>query len=145
MANPLVSQGTLNRLLGSVIVTQYPQLNVTASYLGREALRLSWDGSATTMQPTLTGMVTSPEPYQGVTLTIHLLKTQTLAQLYFAQFLATSLLGPIVVYPDAAGFGPFPLFNCALETPRELSFAGEDPGYPITIRGTYYVNATLWA
>ena len=83
--NPLVSQGSLNRLRASVVWPDNPTLNVTASYLGKEGVSLALDGEATTFINTLVGAVTSPEPYQMITLTIHLLKTQGLASLYKSQ------------------------------------------------------------
>ena len=48
----------------------------------------------------MTGTVTSPEPYQMITLTMHLLKTQPLASFYKLQQETTSLLGNGSVVPD---------------------------------------------
>lgn len=42
--NPLIPQGTLNRVRASVVWPSFPNLNVTASYLGRMGIRLSLDG-----------------------------------------------------------------------------------------------------
>ena len=95
-----------------------------------------------------TGMVTSPEPYQGATMTLHLLKTQNLATLYQAQFLVSTLVSDCIVFPDipdgAVGLEPYPLVNCALVGIRELTFSGRDVGYAVTVRGTYYINSSLW-
>ena len=85
MANPQVPQGTLNRLRVSVAITQFPALNITPSYLGREMATLSFDGMVTTPIDTATGVVPSPEPYQRVTATVHLLRTQALANLWKQQ------------------------------------------------------------
>ena len=41
MANPQVIQGTLNRLLANVVYADFPQLNVTAPYLAKEAISMS--------------------------------------------------------------------------------------------------------
>ena len=56
MANPLVPQGFLNRVRGAVSVTDVPALNITASYLGKDAISMRPDGPATDIIPTLTGI-----------------------------------------------------------------------------------------
>jgi len=146
MANPRVPQGTLNRLRASIVWADLPQLNVTPSFLGREAIRLAPDGDQTTILPTMTGTVTSPEPYQPLTMAVNLLKTQQLAQLYQARSEFNTLLGDCTVRPDNAtsGLGPFQVLNCAITNFRELNFGGEDAGYLVTIRGFQLLNSSLW-
>ena len=146
ISNPLVDQGVLNKVVGSVIWQNFPALNVTAPFLGREGIRLALDGESTTFIPTMTGTVTSPEPYMMISLTMHLLKSQSLAALYQAQMQNTALLGPGVVRPDVSlGIGPYDILNCAMEGVRELNFSGEDAGYIVTCRGYYLVNNAMWA
>lgn len=142
--NPLYPQGVLNRLVASVTWPLFPQLNVTPSFLNREAIRLAFEGEATRTLPTLTGTVQSPEPYQMVSLTINLLKTQGLAALYEVQFALSTVLGPCVVRPDSTTLPTFDLFNVALQNVRELSFAGEDAGYAVTASGYVLRNSALW-
>lgn len=144
MANPLITQGTLNRLRASVVWPDNPSLNVTASYLGKEGIRLALDGMATTFINTMTGAVTSPEPYQMITLTIHLLKTQGLAGLYKKQQETNSLLGNGTVRPDTSSLPPYGITNCAIESVTELNFSGADAGFAVTIRGYYLVNQDLY-
>lgn len=145
MSNPLVSLGSLNRLVASVTYQNFPSLNVTPSFLGRDAIRLALDGDAVRFLPVLAGLVPSPEPYQGVTLTLNLLKTQTLAALYKSQQESQCLVGNCVVRPDVATtLPPYDLINMAIETVRELSFSGEDASFTVTLRGYYLVNAQLW-
>lgn len=143
--NPLVAQGTLNRLRASVTWTNFPQLNVTASYLGKMGIRLALDGESTLFIPTMTGAVTSPEPYMSITLTIHLLKTQQLAALYKAQMEATALIGDGTVRPDASTLPPYQITNCAIESVRELNFAGDDAEFAVTCKGYYLINNNLWS
>jgi hypothetical protein len=154
-------QGNLNRLQASVQFPKYAYLNVSAANLGPEGIRLSFDDNATDLLPTMTGMVTSPKPYQAVTLTIPIVKTTTdwLADQFKVQFQKTTLLGNATVYPDApnngtgdfngnagvgsyggAGMSPFQLYNMTLETVREMSFAGTEATMVITIRGYMPVN-----
>jgi hypothetical protein len=142
--NPLIAQGTLNRLRGSVVWTSLPVLNVTAPYLNKEGIRLALDGEATVFIPTITGAVTSPEPYQMITLTANVLKTNGLAAQYQAQMQASTLLGNGTVITDTSALPAFPVVNCAIEGVRELSFAGEDAGFAVVMRGYWIVNNDLW-
>ena len=93
--NPLVDQGTLNRLRASVLVTQSPELNVTASFLGKEMIGLTLEGNATTGIPNAAGVTQSPEPYQLATLEIHLIKAQALADQWKQRMQTNTLLGDI--------------------------------------------------
>ena len=143
-ANPLVVQGTLNRIIGSVSWVTYPGLNVTAPYLGKDGIRLALEGEATLFIPTMTGTVTSPEPYQMITLTMHLLKTQPLASFYKLQQETTSLLGNGSVVPDTVVLPPYPVTNCAIESVVEQNYSGTDAGWVVKIKGYYIINSNLW-
>lgn len=142
--NPLVDQGTLNRLRGSITWSSNPSLNITAPYLGREGISLSLTGEATQFFPTLTGTSTSPEPYQMIEVTVHLLKTQSFADLYKKQMEASSLLGNGVVWPDTTTLSTYEILNCGIKSVRELPFNGTSPEWVVTIGGYYLVNSSLW-
>lgn len=144
MANPLVPQGFLNRVRGAVSVTDVPGLNVTASYLGKDGISLRPDNAATDIIPTMTGTVGSQTPYQQVTLTIHLLKTQGLAASYQQRFATDTALGEVVITPDATTFGNFTLLNCYLLNFNEMPFNGMDAGYVVTIGGYLTTNDNMW-
>lgn len=142
--NPNVAQGTLNRLRASVLWTNFPALNITAPFVGEEAIRLAFEGESTVFIDTMTGAVTSPEPYLKVNVTAHLLKSQQLSDLYKQQMEQSSLLGDGIVRPDATTLSPWPITNCAIQSVRELNFNGKDAGYAVTIKGYYVINANLW-
>ena len=147
MANPQVPQGTLNRLRASITLTSFPNLNITASYLGREGISLTFDGVVTTPIDSMTGIVPSPEPYQRITVSAHLLKSQALANAYKAQIELNSLLGDVTVRPDVAigtGIGAYQLSNCYINTVNALKFDGTDAGWIIMIGGIYLINSALW-
>lgn len=143
--NPLISQGTLNRIRASVSLTDYPALNVTASFLAKEGVSLAIEGEMTTFVPTLTGAATSGEPYVMCTLTLNLLRTQGLASSYKSQMEASTQIGEITVKPDATTLPDYVLENCAIEGVQELMFNGTDPGYRVRIRGYYLINNNLWS
>jgi len=144
MPNPLVPQGTLNRLRGSVVYARNATLNITAPYLTREAISISFEGDAGVLLPTLTGGVTSPEPYQMASVTINMLKTQALAEVYKQRFESDTNVGDVSIITDASTLSDYQLVNCILKGVRDLAFDGNQPAYQVTLSGIYYTNNTLW-
>lgn len=140
----LVPQGTLNRLRASISVPNNTALNITSPFLGKAGIRLAFEGQATVFIDTMTGRVISEEPYLAATLTASLLKTNALGPQYKVQWEKDSALGNITVRPDSSSLPPYDLLNCAIQSVRELDFAGTDAGYVVTIGGTYIINQALW-
>lgn len=144
MGNPLVPQGFLNRVRGAMSVTDSPDLNVTASYLGKDGISMRPENPATDIIDTMTGTVGSQSPYQKVTVTVHLLKTQALGASYQKRFATNTALGEVVITPDATTFGNFTLLNCYLTNFNEISFNGMDAGYVATYSGYITTNDNMW-
>ena len=145
MSNPQVLQGTLNRLLASVVYASFPQLNVTSSYLAKEAISIGFDGDTSMLIGTLTGAVTSPEPYVYGTVTMHLLRTQALGNAYKTQVETNTTMGSVTIYPDTTALSPFQLNNCVLQSVQEVAFDGNSAGLIIRLRGVYSINSALFA
>lgn len=144
MANPLIDQGILNRLQASIVWDTFDNLNVTPSYLGDDGITVALEGDTTTFFKSLTGRVPSPEPFMPATITINLLKTQQLGNLYKAQMELNSLLGSCTVRSDSKVFGLYDFSNCAIQGVETLSFAGKTPNWVVRIGGTYNINSALW-
>lgn len=144
MANPNVAQGTLNRLRGSLIVPAFPQLNVSPWNLGKQGMTFTPQGNAVLMIDTLTGRITSPEPYIPVQIHIPLLKTQNLSDLYKLQMESLATIGDCTFYTDSASLQPYQLVNCAIETPESFAVNGQEPVMGIMIAGTWQVNSQLY-
>lgn len=142
--NPLVQQGTLNRLRGSVVIPAASALNVTAGYLGKSGISLSLDGDVTQMIDTMTGLVTSPEPFIGASVTLHLLRTQALALAWRTQWENSGLLGQVTVHTDSAAMPHFDFQNCAIVRAPSMTFDGTSPEFMVELRGIYYINSSLW-
>jgi hypothetical protein len=163
--NPLVAQGYLNKLRASVSLTNFSNLNVTAPFLNREGIRLALEGTATEYLPTLTGAVGSPNPYMMCSVTINLLKTQSLSNSYKLQMESSTLIGPFTVRPDimnsssafsqanpviaqgglpAGGLGPYEIQNGSIVSVAEQTYDGGDAGFRITLRGLYNINSSLY-
>jgi len=145
MSNPQILQGTLNRLQGSVVFANYPALTVTAPFLGKEAISIAFEGDVAQLIGTLTGGVTSPEPYQYATATIHLVRSQALADAYKQQIERNALVGSINVISDSSTLAPFQLENCVLMSLQDLSFDGTQTNFQVRVRGIYNINSTMWA
>ena len=143
-SNPLVPQGTINRLLASIIWNDYPSLNITASFLAPEAIDLTLEGSATLPLPTMTGIVTSPEPYQLARFQAHLIRSQFLPSAYKLQMETSTLLGDCTIRPDTATLPPYQISNCSIMGVDRMAFAGRDAGWVISFTGAYYINSSLW-
>lgn len=142
--NPLIQQGTLNRIRGSIVVASDATLNITASFLGKEGITVTPEGGITEHIPTMTGAVTSPEPYQLCTIEAHLLRTQSLAAAYKARIESNSLLGELVVTPDSSALPAYSFNNCAIAALRPLRIDGTDAGFVLSLRGVYLINSALW-
>ena len=102
---------------------------------------------ATDLLATMAGMVSSPRPYQECTLTLYIVKSMPVANLYKNQFRQSTLLGQVTVYPDtsdatnaSAVLDAFTLNNMALENIAEMSFAGDAATLQVTMKGYYEVN-----
>ena len=166
VGNPNQQQGTLNRVKATVYIPGVPALNVLPQFLGKEGVSLSLDGVAADYIGTMTGAVPSPAPYQIATVTVNLLKSQPFSQNYKNQFESNTLIGDITVWPDVGaqapsvltggtagggaggasyGLQPYSIYNCVLETVKEMSFAGESPLYVVTIKGYYQVNSQMFS
>jgi hypothetical protein len=145
MANPMVAQGVLNRVKASIVWTLFPQLNITAPFLGRDGISLAPDGAVTTFLETMTGTILSKEVYQKMTLTMHLLKPQPLADLYKQQIETDAYMGDCTVRPDVTtGIGVWQLSNCSIQNYRDLAFSGRDEGFIVSVGGYYNINSSLF-
>ncbi|WP_321868606.1 hypothetical protein [Paraburkholderia tropica] len=143
--NPKVAQGGLNKVMASVVFTDNADLNVTASNLGKAGVSLALQGNMAELIGTMSGTVTSPEPYVQAELVINVLRTQGVADVYKQQWEDNAVIGDLTVTPDSTTLSKFPLVNCAIMTVQELAFAGADPVMQVRIQGSYEVNNSLWS
>lgn len=142
--NPLVNQGFLNRVRATVTVTESPDLNVGASYLAREGFSMRPIGPATDVLPTMAGTVHSQVPYQQVEVTIHMLRTQSLAAAWQNRLRKNTSLGEVVVTPDTNTMEDFTVLNTALTNFQEMPLNGTDPSFVVTLSGYIIVNNDMW-
>jgi hypothetical protein len=140
-----VNQGNLNRLLASVTFSDFQNLNIISTYLGKEGISINFDTDANLTIPAMTGVVQSPEPYQMVSIEIHLLRSQAFAAQYKSQIESLTLVGDLTVIPDSITMPKYSISNCAIKNVSGLKLNGTDADFTITITGSYQINSQLWA
>lgn len=142
---PLTVQGNLNRVSAHVVVASYSGLSANASYMGKSLVSVTFEGPFTDQPETATGIVNSPKPFVMAQIVMSLLRSQILANQWVAQAQANTYLGTVDVYSDSNVFGPISLTNASITEIDPGAFDGVDPVVKITMKGTFYVNANLWA
>src|SRR5262249_4137174 len=100
MAFQFTPPGVLNRLRASVVFQDFPELNVISSFLTTEGIRLALEGNATDLLPAMVSLVSSPAPYLAASMTMSLVRSSTLAELYKLQFEDNTLMGLATIIPD---------------------------------------------
>lgn len=144
MTNPLVAQGTLNRVRCSVIVPGDTALNIDSSYMGKSFATITFDGSFAGQIETGTGVVNSPEPYVMSTISVGLLRTQALSNAWLVQSKKNSDIGQVIIHSDSAAFTPISLATCVINMIEPGVYDGTDPVVKLAIKGVFYLNEDLW-
>ena len=144
MPNPLIPQGTLNRIRCSIVVPSFPALNITAPYMGQRFATINFSGSFTELIPTATGGVASPEPYVMANVSVDLLRTQSLSASWLAQANATGAIGAVTIYPDSAAFPEIKIDNTVIDSIEPGAYDGKDPVVRLMLKGFYNINDDLW-
>lgn len=145
LGNPLIQQGSLNKVLTHVIVTELPQLSITAPYMSKALSTVTFEDDFVDQIGTATGLVNSPQPYVMTSVIINMLRSQSLSALWMAQLLVDSQIGPVTVYSDSTVFPKLTLAQCSVKSVEPGPYDGTDPTTKITLRGVYFTNNILWA
>jgi hypothetical protein len=141
---PPLGQGQLNRARASVQFATNSQLNVISANLGKGGIVCRPISESSVALPTMTGIVTSPEPYQMYEVTIHLLRTQGLATAFKTQIETLCDVGDITVKSDSANQPDYQIANCTIVNGSNPSFAGTDPEFQVVLHGAYAANSSLF-
>jgi len=144
MAVP-VNQGTINRLRSGYSFVDHPELNVTAAFLGKDGITLTPQGDVTHVIPTLTGLVNSPEPYQIMEVTIHLVRSMALADRFKKQIENLSTVGDSIARSDSTAMSDYQLSNTSIKSVDAIKQNGEDAGWMIHLQAVYLINSSLYA
>lgn len=143
-SNPQVPQGNLNRLRQSVVINDNPSLNVTSPYLDVGGITLAFGDAASQRIKTMTGIVTSGEPYQDCVVTVNLVRSQALANAWETQRQTDSAIGDIVVKTDTGTLQSYNLSSATILNVAPLTFNGQSAGYVLTIGAYLPINNDLW-
>ena len=144
MANPNLIPSPLNRVRANVSIPAYSNLNVTASYLGAEGVSVSFQGNIATQLMGLTSTINSEEPYVPAQIRISLLKSLALANQWISQIQNSPTLGTVTIQSDTAQFPTITLYNSVITNIGDVSMAGKQAEFQITISGYWSVSNDLW-
>ena len=144
MANPNLIPSPLNRVRANVAIPSSTNLNVTASYLGAEGISVSFQGNVATQLMGLTSTINSEEPYVPSQIRISLVKSLALAGAWINQIQNAPTLGTVTIQSDTAQFPQITLYNCVITNVGDVSMAGKQAEFQITISGYWSVSNDLW-
>src|SRR5208282_5158954 len=134
----ITSQCALNRLRISVVWSFYPELNVRASCLGVEGIRITFRNAPPLLS--LPDADISSETYLLVEMEIYLLRTQKLAAMYKSHMERSNLLGLCSVRTDSVDLGIYQFIDCSIRSIGPLIINGDDVTFVVTISGRYLIN-----
>jgi hypothetical protein len=142
--NPGIARGVLNRVRCSVVVPNFPSLNIISANMGRSLARISFSDNLVNQIATGTGLVNSPEPYIRATITIALLRTQQISAAWFQQILQDSQIQEATIYSDTSVFPPIALQDVVANHIDPGPFDGTSPDFQLVLAGALPVNNNLW-
>jgi hypothetical protein len=144
MANPAITPGSLTLTLTGVTIPAFPSLNITTPFFGKGFARLALEGEMTRHLPVAVGVVMSPQLYLMATLTVNLVKSQNLANLYKKQWETQTILGAVTVRTDSSVLSAFDLNQVGISDVREMTFNGDEADMIVTLKGQYFINSAIW-
>lgn len=145
MANPYLAAGPLNRVRVHIVVPAIPTLNITPQFMSRDYANIEFEGDFTSQIEVGTGVVNSPEPYVMATITCGLLRSQGLSAAWLAQAQNSTILGDVTIYSDTSAWPPITLNDTAVRMLQPGAFNGQNPIVPLSLRGTFLINSSLWS
>jgi hypothetical protein len=81
----------------------------------------------------------------AASITMSIVRSSALANLFKLQFENTTLMGVATIWPDTDVIPVFSINNVALESIREMAFAGMEAAMVVTARGYYNVNTGFFS
>ena len=144
MANPNLIPSPLNRVRANVSIPDNANLNVTASYLGADGISVTFQGAIATQLMGLTSTINSEEPYVPTQVRISLVKSLALTGQWMTQIQNAPTLGTLTIQSDTAEFPAITLYNTVITNIADVSMAGKQAEFVITISGYWSVSNDLW-
>ena len=136
--------GNLNKAIVAIRFSQFPQLNITADALDEGMLSVSTQGEITSMLPTATGMIGSPNPYIAHAISFKVVKTNPLAQQLKNQIRLSSILGDLEITADASTLDRETYFNSFVQTYDTWTYNGKEPAIGFTIMCYEAINNSMY-
>lgn len=143
MSNPRIPQGVINRVRASIDFPDYPALRISASYLTTEGISVDISPLGEPI-PSMTGVVSSPQPYTMMTITANLQRSQSLAQQFRNQIEKNTYLNTAKLYSDTSTLGDFTLNDVQIVNLGALPMNGKNADFALQFTGTWYINEDMW-
>jgi hypothetical protein len=143
--NPNVTQGTLNRAKISVSFSDNSEFNISVSNLSPAGVSISPSTPSATLIGTMVGAVASLNPYQLVDITIHLLRTQSLAKKFESRKKSNCSFGTMVMRGDSTSMQPWTYSNGTLVNVDAMNFTGNEVECILRFQAVYNINSDIWS
>ncbi len=137
--------GTINRLLGSITLPSNNTLNITANCITEEGILVEPESGGGELLPQMTGAVVSLRPYTMVRVSFGVLRTLTIGNLWFNQWLLNSAVGDLHITPVTSVFPTYYISNAVLSSVGRIAENGHAADMPIVLTGTLIINSALWS
>lgn len=145
MANPNIIPAPLNRVRANVNIPSAQNLNVTAPYLGEDGISATFAGDVATQLMGLVSTVNSEEPYVVSQININLIKSLALATQWMQRIQDSPSLGSVTIISDTATFPSLTFYNCVITKVGDVSMAGKQAQFQITISGYWAISNDLFS
>lgn len=144
MATRKIVFGNVNKAQVAIRFPNFPLLNITADQLGENMVSIGTQGEITSMLPTATGIVASPNPYLARTITFSIIKTSPLCQQMIDTIQSDSLLGDIEVTTDSSTLNKQTLHNGFVQSYDTMNYNGKDAAIGFTIMAYELINNSMF-
>jgi len=142
---PNLIPGNLNRVRASIIVPGNATLNIPAQFQAKEGIIVAPQTPVVTQMQGMTTIINSEEPYQLLQITVSVIKSLAISATYLDAIRNSPILGDITVVPDTTTIPKFTIFNAAILNWNQISMAGLQPDFTLTIQGQYSISNDLWS
>ena len=144
MAKRSVFFGNVNKAQVAIRFANYPLFNLTAEALGDNMVTVASTGEITSMLPTATGFVGSPNASLQRTVSFSIVKTNPLAQLILDKIKVDSNIGDIEVTTDSTTLAKQTFENAFFQNYYTFSFNGKEPSMGFTITCFETINNSIF-
>lgn len=139
-----VPQAPVNIARGAVNVLSNANLSINASNLGKEGIKISFNGDASDAVDLATSITMVQRPYQTAVATISISKANSLAEMWRNQLQSNSDIGDVYIRADVSLRSDYVLYRCHIKSIEAGGISNGDVTDSIVIHGEYRINEALF-